>query len=141
MHRYNFEDKSAQNFEFELKESIGTYAAKTWGNGAFVRSTLIQDKYQGQDFELCRIPVDVTLNFKGKKHMKRLSTRLPIGIGAVEFGIRYGNGKVKFENPVLVIGFNVRVTNNNYIDVVDTIAKKYEKILDTGMDLYLEEVC
>lgn len=139
--KYTFGDSLGIEFEEIISEKIGSFSAKTWGNGSFTLSSMNADQYKGTDFTLLGIPVDVTLNFDGKKHMRHISTTLDTNICKVNFGIRYGNGRVQFDNPVLVIGFNfASITKNNVNCLVDICSSSLQNILETGMDLYLDAV-
>lgn len=130
--------KIGQEFEDVIMEKIGVFSIETWGKGSF-KSTVntLLDKNAGTDGILMGVPIDVTLDYISKRQTKKLSN-IEFDFGSVTFGIRYGNGKVKFETPVLVIGFDVIIPKQYLVNTVDMIANSFEEILETGMDLYLE---
>ena len=139
--KYTFNDSLGIEFEDSISEKIGTFSAKIWGNKSFVISSMKADQFEGTDFTLLGIPVDVTLNFDNKNYMRKMSTTLDIDVCNVNFGIRYGNGKVKFEHPVLVIGFDfASIAKNNINTLVELCNSSLRNILETGMDLYLDTV-
>jgi hypothetical protein len=139
--KYTFIESLGIEFEDSIIEKIGTFSAKIWGSNSCILSSMKVDQYQGTDFNLLGIPVDVTLNYDGKNYMRRLETTINTGVCTVNFGIRFANGKVKFEKPVLVIGFNFAFINKgNVASLVDLCSESLQEILDTGMDLYLDTV-
>ena len=125
-------------FESELIHIASTYARKTWGVGSIKLSSARQDRFEGTDLFVLGIPVDVTLAFSRKNRTRKLGVLNFDGV-TVEFGIRFGNGKVKFQTPVLVIGAETTtgITKSNMWVVVDAIRSRIGEILDQSMDQYL----
>jgi hypothetical protein len=103
-----FFETTGYEFENEFTEKISEFSLNTWGKGAFQATTMAEDKYQGIDCYVLGVPMDVTLNFDNKIKMKNLDYRLTFLGVEVNFGIRYGNCKVKFENENNIIEFKNR---------------------------------
>jgi len=138
--KYYFES-SGYEFESEMADFITSFARKEWGDAAVKFSTELQDRHEGADIFLLGIPVDITLNFARKNKTKWLETLVLEGAN-INLGIRYGNGKVKFENPVLVIGAETAlgITMQNMWVTLDIIKSNILRILDLGMDRYFQVV-
>jgi len=108
----------------------------------FRYATQEEDKFFGTDAFFYGLPVDFTCNFSGKNHMEDLqvSVELP-KIGKIKFGVRTGNGKIRFDMPVLVIGVE---TNDGYLAksaigrVTCAVRAQLQKIIDVGTNNYWE---
>lgn len=138
--RYTLYDTTGSLFEEAVSVAIGSVSLKRWGKGAFVTTDIVKDQHQGTDFTVLGVPMDVTLNVVGKNRTKWSKTTIDLGFGKVNFGIRTGNGKVKFAVPVLILGFtfaDIRKSNASYL--VEAFKDQIQEILETGMDIYFEE--
>ena len=128
-------------FESDIIDIVSTFAKREWGNGAIKFSTERQDRYEGTDLFVLGVPIDFTLDFAGKNSTRKLGALTLDGV-TVDFGLRTGNGRFVFKTPVLVIGAEtaVGITKANCWVVLDTIKSNIQRILDTGMDQYLDAV-
>lgn len=142
MSNFNKFESTGIEFEETIIEKCGTISKETWGASAFKFSTLTQDKMSGTDFFVLGIPVDVTLNLENKRHTKISSDiEIDLAIAKVRFGVRFGNGRVKFETPVLVIGFDTMLGRRDVLTIASSISKsKFVEILNSGMDFYFDTV-
>lgn len=137
--KLTFHDTVGSLFEEELSEAIGTFSMKEWGKGAFVSSSIVEDQHQGIDFTVLGVPMDVTLNVAGKNRTRWFSQKIDLGFGKVNFGFRTGNGKVTFDKPVLILGFNIGEIRKGEVGyLVKSFAYQLQEILNCGMDLYLD---
>lgn len=124
-------------FENAMIEKFGSISIKIWGNSAYNDSEESQDKLKGTDVFILGVPVDVTLNIQNKSHTTFCSKNyiVDLGFANVEFGVRFGNGHVKFENPVLVIGFNTLL--GSVLKFPNMLGQEdIKKIIESGMDFY-----
>jgi hypothetical protein len=131
--------KVGEEFEDTIVEKIGSFSIKTWKGGFKSTINTLLDTQAGTDFILLGVPMDVTLDYASKRQTKMIS-RIEFDFGGVTFGIRYGNGRVKFDTPVLVLGFDVVLPKQYLVQAVDEISHNFSDILETGMDLYFENV-
>lgn len=139
--------------ESELIDTFATFFYK--GNSKVDRSvfrfaTVEEDKFFGTDAFMYGLPVDFTRNIKGKNHTTILDASVDLpGVGKVTFGIRTGNGRVKFETPVLVIGVNLNTGSEDdggFIEgsmlkfslshLIDAVKKQVQQIIDIGSGAY-----
>lgn len=134
----HFFDKIGIEFETELIERISKVSRSEWGIGSFKFSTIKEDSFDGTDCTVLGVPIDVTLNYEGKKRMKRVRRAVEVNGITVSFGIRYGNRYHEFETPVLVIGIEnaVEITRNNIGYTVESLRDSLKEILEIGMDEY-----
>ncbi len=95
--------------------------------------------YQGTDAVVYGLPVDFTCDFRGINHMvayEEMSFEIS-GIGRVQFGVRTGSSRVKFDTPVLVIGietpYNIRQVCRH---LFENIWSSIGRIVDTGSEVY-----
>ena len=125
-------------FEDAVTQIVERYSLKSWGIGAFKFSTLKQDKFEGTDFTVLGVPMDITLNYEAKKRMIPVSRTLTYGNLSVQFGVKTGNVRKRFETPVLVLGFSSlwNVTKDNMWLIIDEIKNNLQEILEVGMDEY-----
>lgn len=98
----------------------------------------LSDYYGGTDLEIMGVPVDVTYYFKGKDHTVILPSEVETPVSTIKYGVRTGNGHVKFQQPVLVIGVDeedsfIRMFLERLAECVKHMARK---ILETGFDAY-----
>jgi hypothetical protein len=137
--RYFF-DSLGFTFEAAVVEYLYKSAVKAWGKRAVTYSTAREDKEEGVDFYVLKIPVDVTLNYAGKRRTKNLPCILEHEGITVRFGVRFGNACHTFKTPVLVIGVEhvFNITRFNFMDVLDSLSCKIKEMLEIGMDAYLD---
>ena len=135
-------DATGYCFEADIIEEMGKFAVKEWGTKSFRFSTFSEDRYMGVDCYVLGVPVDVTLAYENKRRMKRLVYTLSYDGIEISFGVRYGNGRTVFEQPVLVIGVSnaLGVKNSNLRYIIDNVKDNFREILNSGMDLYFETV-
>ena len=122
-------------FEDEIIEKIGTVTKN-------IRLALAaEDRFFGTDCVIDGVPVDVTLNYENKTYMRKLEKCVRHGIGEVYYGIRKSNGHIRFETPVLVIGFSVPfpVTRKNFRDTADIFKAEPAETVNTGLAEYRRE--
>ena len=131
--------KIGEEFEDTIVEKIGTFSINTWKGGFKSTINTLLDTHGGTDFILLGVPMDVTLNYASKNYTKKIS-RIEFGFGGVTFGVRYGNGVVKFDTPVLVLGFDVVIPNQYLVQAIDEISHNFSEILNAGMDAYFDTV-
>lgn len=82
---------------------------KAWLRSQFEdiqNASVTEDRYAGTDLFLCGVPVDITEYPAGKNCYTPLFS---VNCGVFQFsaGIRTGNGRVWFDRPVLVLGFEL----------------------------------
>ena len=142
MSRFNTLESTGIEFEETIIEKCGFVSKETWGASAFKFSTVTQDKMKGTDFFVLGVPVDVTLDLDNKRHTKiSKDIEIDLLVAKVRFGVRFGNGHVKFDTPVLVIGFDTLLDRNDVLSIASFISNsKFVEILNTGMDYYFETV-
>ncbi|MCL2047409.1 MAG: hypothetical protein FWG87_01665 [Defluviitaleaceae bacterium] len=135
-----FFEAGGYEFESQMTDIVSVFARHVWGNKAVMFSTERQDRYEGTDLFVLGVPLDITLAFDKKNKTRKLSDLTLNGV-TISFGVRFGNGKVTFETPVLVVGVEtaVGITKGNMWAVLDTIKHNMQKILDIGMDSYFLE--
>ena len=105
------------------------------------KTTVKEDLYEGTDCKVLDVPIDITVNFSGKNRTWRSRTEIILDLCTIKFGVRYGNGKVDFEEPVLVIGVESHIDIRTFMgNIIDSVKKQISKILDTGMDIYIDKV-
>jgi len=133
----HFFEAGGYEFESEIADIVSVYAKREWGLGAVKFSTEQQDRYEGTDLFVLGVPIDVTLAFHMKEKTQKLDTIIIDGV-TIEFGLRIGNWRTNFKNPVLVIGAQtaIGITKNNMWSALNTIKSNIKEILDTGMDKY-----
>lgn len=124
---------------------------KYWCDGKHVvMSKPSDDRLRGTDLFFYRLPVDVTLTIESKDHCHRIgqySYKIANEeIFKVDIGVRFGNKAKSFDEPVLVIGFNVTLFRDCNWQVqqlthkdIDNISEMYYNHLDM-IDGNLKEV-
>ena len=141
MKEYNLPESTGIEFEDRIIEKCGCVCIERWGAGAFSISTVSEDKLKGTDFFVLGVPIDVTLNIKNKTHTTVSDFTIDLGFVKVTFGVRFGNGRVKFETPVLVLGFETLLDRKDVMKLTNLISKsELIEILNKGMDFYFETV-
>jgi len=55
------------DFESKVVDVVSTFAKREWGIGAVKFSTVQQDRYEGTDIFVLKVPIDVTLAFEKKE--------------------------------------------------------------------------
>ena len=136
----HFFEAGGYEFESEMIDIVSTFANKLWGDGSVKFSTTQQDRYEGTDLFVLGIPTDITFAFDEKNKTRKLGELNLDGV-TVDYGIRFGNGKVKFKTPVLVIGAKTAlgISKSNMWYTLGTIKEHLLEILETVMDGYLDE--
>lgn len=87
------------------------------------------DIYGGADFYYHRLPVDVTLN-KNKSAVFS-ETIIDLPTCSIKVGARFGNGRVKFEEPAMVLLFSPKVESYNLV-----ASDMSEEILECASDIF-----
>jgi len=125
------------DFESRMVDVVSAFAKREWGISAVQFSTVQQDRYEGTDLFVLKVPIDVTLAFDKKNRTRKMDSLTLDGI-TIDFGVRFGNSKATFRTPVLVIGAEsaLGITRSNMWVVLEAIKNNVQKILDTGMDAY-----
>lgn len=98
------------------------------------------DSKQGTDFLYRKIPFDITTDFSGKKDTMSIGYQKMFSLSGtlVYIGIREGNGRIKFDTPVVVIGviFSLDVSYFEMETVAIKFDKNWNKIFDLCSDLW-----
>ncbi len=122
------------DYEWEFYEGIKSGLS----NSKIEKATNEQDAFEGTDFFLDGIRVDVTFNFSQKDHMETRFVRYAEGL---KFGVRTGNNKSDFNEIVVVVGEDAEPSNvRNWIlpNLKKTIASKAEIIANVINDVFCE---
>jgi hypothetical protein len=124
-------------FESGVVDIVSDFAKSEWGNKSIQFSTVQQDRYEGTDVFVLGVPIDITLAFEKKNKTRKLGALSLNGV-TIDFGLRFGNGKAKFQTPVLVIGAETAlgISKSNMWVALDTIKYHVREILNKGMDAY-----
>jgi hypothetical protein len=138
-----FQLSTGYELETELIDMFGEHfysKGKVIDKSAFRFATAQEDKEFGTDAFIWGVPCDFTCNFAGKNYTTDLqvSVKLP-GVGAVRFGVRTGNGVIKFETPVLVIGIESLdgyLYKNAIRQIIDSVRRKIDDVIEVGQDAY-----
>ena len=132
-----FFEAGGHEFESGVVDVVSSFAKREWGLGAVKFSTVQQDRHEGTDLYVLGVPIDVTLAFEKKNRTRRLGALTLDGM-TIDFGVRFGNHKVNFKTPVLVIGAEsaLGITKANMWIILEIIKDNVQKILNTGMDEY-----
>ena len=132
-----FFEAGGHEFESGVVDIVSSFARREWGVGAVKTSTVQQDRYEGTDVFVLGVPIDITLAFEKKNKTRRLDALTLNGV-TIDFGVRFGNAKVTFDMPVLVIGAEtaVGITKSNMWAALDTFKVNVQEILNKGMDEY-----
>lgn len=126
------EDEMYDSFEYHFKKS-GPLQKEV-----FRRAAKEEDYKLGTDAFIYGLPVDFTCNFAGKNHMVDTEVSMSTPFGEIKFGVRTGNGRVSFSQPVLVIGVDTDfyLKKNNIPSIISAVSKRVEEIISTGTDAY-----
>ena len=132
-----FFDVGGYEFESGVVDIVSDFAKSEWGNKSIQFSTVQQDRYEGTDVFVLGVPIDITLAFEKKNKTRKLGALSLNGV-TIDFGLRFGNGKAKFQTPVLVIGAEtaIGISKSNMWAALDTIKYHVREILNKGMDAY-----
>ncbi|MCL1839652.1 hypothetical protein FWF89_01460 [Candidatus Saccharibacteria bacterium] len=137
-----FKLSAGHELETQLIDVFGihfTKKGKVLSTSEFRFATSQEDRELGTDAFIYGLPCDFTCNFAGKNHMIDLHINVDLpGIGLVRFGVRTGNGRVKFETPVLVIGIETEgYFSKSFIpNIIDSISHKIDDIINVGQEAY-----
>lgn len=123
---FDYEANMGQIFSHSLRKYPGLFQD--------VRGT-DEDILRGTDYIINTCRVDFTMYFQGKDNVIQLPEVIALKNSGVDLklGIRTGNGKVKFEEPVLVIGIDLIPSVYRYLE--ERISEDIEKISDTLLDI------
>lgn len=126
------EDELCESFEYHYKKR-GSLQKET-----FRRATKVEDKTLGTDAFIYGLPVDFTCDFSGKSYMIDTQVRISTAFGEIKFGVRTGNGRTKFKQPVLVIGVDTDfyLKKSNIPSIINSISNRIEEIVSEGTDAY-----
>lgn len=100
------------------------------------------DKYLGTDWIYRGLRYDITINPE-KTFCKKVGNYSIPGIGTnVIIGVRYGNGVVRFKEPVIVllIDEEMSILRSFEENIVSSFIKAFESIAEKAEDLYWETV-
>ena len=97
-------------------------------------SSAEQDRKWGTDFFYYGVPIDITLN-PNKNNVTFSETYIDILVCKIYVGFRTGNGKARFEHPVLVLYFNLLDMADD--DVLKLVAYEFgEEALEKALDIF-----
>lgn len=148
---YNiFSEKTGNVFENEVVDRVRIVAKQ---EGAYFQNTVgtERDRCDGTDLIYGfdrrvadkiirnRIPIDVTYNFAGKDRMIVLPAKYTLACGIkLRFGVRFGNRKKTFDEPVLVIGFETDsyCINSMMENIMDDVQREWSEIFLRGRPGY-----
>lgn len=137
-----FSMSTGHELESELIDTCAEFFQAKTGlveKTVFRFATQEEDKFLGTDAFIYGVPVDFTCNFAGKNYTTdtRVSVELP-GIGKIRFGVRTGNGRTRFEMPVLVMGIETgaEIRKASIVRITDAVRAKMEEIVEVGSDSY-----
>lgn len=120
-----------------FEDSMGYLLKHLYGED-YVRATESQDQYEGTDFFISGIRVDVTMR-PVKNKVKYLDSFVIPGC-TIHVQLRYGNSKRDFKVPVLVLYFESFIGYDPY-DLVDLIEAECDKeFFDQILSLYRKHV-
>lgn len=94
------------------------------------------DRYWGTDFFYHRLPVDVTLNKNKRSVIYSEIELIDLPTCSIKVGVRFGNGRAKFKEPVMVLLFLPKVESYNLMasDINARILERASDIYWTLMD-------
>lgn len=88
------------------------------------------DRYKGADFYFHRLPVDLSLN-PNKRAVIYSKIDLDLPTCSIKVGVRFGNGRAKFREPVMVLLFLPKVWSYNLMASDVT-----EDVLECASDIF-----
>lgn len=110
-----------ENYALEYFETLSGYKY----------SSKQEDLYTGADFYMDGVPVDVTLNYKGKRgKVRHLGSYKVDGLFEIRLGVRYHNSRVQLNTPVLIIGFINEVFSHTLWEVQQIDKDVFEVLFD-----------
>ena len=89
------------------------------------------DIYEGTDFYYHRLPVDLTLN-QNKRFVAYSDETVELPACSIKVGVRFGNGRKLFKEPVMVLLFLSKV--GAYYSLIANDIN--EDILEQAADIY-----
>ena len=130
---FNLSMSLGVELEYELRETCSVSLGKQYR-----KATEREDKFEGTDCFIYGIRTDFTFNFSGKNKMHKLEKAINVDGIEFLFGVRFGNGRTQFSEPVLVIGINTSewYLRNFMDDIVDSFRKNLDLIIETAQDQY-----
>lgn len=93
--------KKGEAFEDMLLEKLEQFEGYEF-------SSKKSDIYEGTDFYYHRLPVDVTLN-RNKRFVVYSNETIDLPACSIKVGVRFGNGRKLFKEPVMVLLFLPKV--------------------------------
>ena len=97
------------------------------------------DIKQGTDFLYSQIPFDITTDCDGKQSTMSAKYQITFSLSGtlISIGIRPGNGKIKFDVPVVVIGIILVSQSKSEAETIsDKIDKNWNIIFNMCADLW-----
>ena len=141
MKHVSFSVRVGEDFEGRIVDIFQDYARKTDNEQNFLKTAHTDLDYEhGTDVVVDGIPIDITCAFSHKNYMKVLPDVIEVSGEQIRFGIRTGNSRVVFGNPVVVVGID---TDNHFLStfmssICDKISKKVVEIMDIVNERYYE---
>lgn len=129
-------------FESEFTEKVCEFSVKTWGIGAVKFSTLQQDKFLGNEFEVLGVPVTVKLDYIDLVNENNSKHHLSASGVDVYYDIKDEDTETTCGKPKLAINLYsaTGTTKNNMWALLSLLASNMKTILEEGMDFYFERV-
>lgn len=141
MRNVSFAIKVGEDFEGRVIDMFHDYARETNNEQNFLNAAHTDLDYEyGTDVVVDNIPIDITCGFSNKSYMEVLEDTIEVGGEIIRFGIRTGNSRVEFGNPVVVVGID---SDRHFLhafmnEVCDKISKKINEIMDVVNDRYYD---
>lgn len=135
-----------KEFEMTTESRIADFCIREWDTKIEKTSEGV-DIFLGQDLIVLGVPIDITLDMDrkiDKRHitMSDRTVTLPTG-ETVRFAVRHSNGYIDFEEPVVIIGFDVNLDGRKAIDhfLYDELKDRdIKEILEEAMDIYFDTI-
>lgn len=142
MNHINFSVRTGEDFEGRVVDAFHSYACKNGTEKYFVNTahTYLDTDY-GTDVIVEGIPIDVTCSFSRKKqYIIELPDIVEANGENIYFGIRLGNGRITFPNPVVVVGIDtdMHFLNSFMANVCDSISSVMPEIMDIVNERFYE---
>ena len=128
--------KSSVGIRFEIDAKAAFFeAARNCKNVNYEDVNDEEDAYEGTDFMFMGYRVDVTYFFSGKDNTTTLVAK-PSFIGSdLKIGLRTGNSHRVFDEPVIVIGFDLPDNKDvRHLLNVDAITTAYKEKMNFIVD-------
>ena len=133
---------SGHKFEFSFSQTI-IMSVKRGIINSDVNVTVgtDDDTLRGTDLIIDDIRVDFTSNFSNKDHLTFThESAIKTKLGKVLFGIRTGNSRVDFEEPVVVVGVDCfgNVLNKELDGFFDDVQNHIKEIVDEIVNTFFD---